>query len=129
MPNKRLVWFLIMIALGLAGGLVYGWVIDPLQYVDTSADSLHPGYKADYVLMVAEIYNSDSDLPGAVQRLALLGNLPAQRLVADGQLTARTAGYSEPDLALMDALSQALQQAAPPSVPEFTGTPTSGGQP
>jgi hypothetical protein len=133
MHNKRLAWFLIMIAVGLAGGLLYGWLINPVQYIDTSAESLHPGFKADYVLMVAEIYGQDGDLPGAIQRLSLLGPLPAQRLVADGLLTARNAGYTEPDLVLMEALSQALQ-AIPSSQPPVESTPadatpTTGGQP
>lgn len=130
MQSKRLVWFLLMIAIGLAGGLVYGWLINPVQYVNTSAESLHPGFKADYVLMVAEIYKMDGDLPGAIQRLALLGSLPAERVVADGLLTARSAGYAEPDLALMEALSQAL--LAMPGSESGTApqvTPTGGGQP
>ena len=129
MSNKRLVWFFITIALGLAAGLAYGWLINPVQYIETSADSLHPGFKADYVLMVAEIYKTDGDLPGAVQRLALLGSLSAERLVADALLTARAAGYSAPDLALMDALSQAIKQAASPGAPDTGLTPTAGDQP
>ena len=128
--TKRLIWFLVMIVLGLAAGLVYGWLINPVKYVNTSAESLHPGYKADYVLMVAEIYKMDGDLPGAIQRLSLLGELPAQRLVADGLLTARGAGYAGADLALMEALSQALVEFTGSQPPESSSTaestPTAG---
>jgi hypothetical protein len=141
MPNKRLIWFIIMIVIGLTGGLLYGWAVNPVQYIDTSAESLHPGYKADYVLMVAEIFKMDGDLPGAVHRLALLGPLPAERLVADGLLTARSAGYALPDIELMEALNQALQAAPDEPATAIPGaanpgtanpgaaTPTSGGQP
>ena len=34
MREKRLVLFLIMIALGLGFGLVYGWVINPVKYAE-----------------------------------------------------------------------------------------------
>ena len=48
-------WFLffLSIALGLAAGLYYGWVINPVEYVNTTPDTLRVDYQADYVLMVA----------------------------------------------------------------------------
>ena len=128
MRTKRMIWFVLMILVGLAAGLGYGWLVNPVQYVDTSADTLHPGYKADYVLMVAEIYHLDSDLPGAIQRLALLGELPPLRQVADALLTAREAGYSQPDIDLIESLRAALQLILTPAAPAAAPTPT-GGQP
>lgn len=128
MRTKRMIWFVLMILVGLAGGLGYGWLVNPVQYVDTSADTLHPGYKADYVLMTAEIYRLDSDLPGAIQRLALLGDQPPLRLVADALLTAREAGFSQPDIELMENLRAALQTLLTPAAPQPDPTST-GGQP
>ncbi len=114
MRSKRLIWFLIMIAIGAAGGMTYGWVLNPVQYVDTAPHSLRADYKADYVLMVAEIYASDHDLPAAERRLALLGSRPAQQMVSEAILTAQQIGYAAEDLEVMGQLMQALHAAATP---------------
>lgn len=75
--SARWIRFLFMIAIGIAFGLLYGWVIEPVKYVDTAPDSLRLDYKTDYVLMVAEAYQVEHDLNLAVQRLAMLGGDPA----------------------------------------------------
>jgi len=106
---KRWLFFFAMIALGAAGGLYYGWVINPVRYVDTTPDTLREDYKTDYVLMVAEAYHADHDLGLAVRRLALLGDIrPADRL-AQATLFAVENGYSQADLALMQQLADDLQ--------------------
>ncbi len=112
MRQKRIIWFLIMITLGAVAGMVYGWVINPVKYVDTSPASLRSDYKADYVLMVAEIYSSDGNLEQASRRLAVLSSLPPARVVADALLTARELQYGNADLEVMDHLSQALKQSS-----------------
>ena len=115
MRSKRIVWFFIMIALGAAVGLAYGWIIDPVQFTDTTPNSLHPDYKADYTLMVAEIFHADADLPGAQQRLALLGPLPPDRIVAESLITARAAGYAAQDITLLESLAKAVQANVVPT--------------
>lgn len=60
--------------LGVAGGLVYAWLIDPVKYIDTEPASLRTDYKADYVALIASAYAADRDLPRAVARLAALGD-------------------------------------------------------
>jgi hypothetical protein len=47
----RWLTFLLAIAIGAAAGLYYGWVINPIRYIDAAPDSLRSDYKADYVLM------------------------------------------------------------------------------
>ena len=44
-------WTLPLLALliGIALGLVYGWIISPVEYVDTTPDTLRADYRADYV--------------------------------------------------------------------------------
>ena len=88
-------WFPILIAvpLGITLGLVYGWVIDPVQYTDITPDALRIDYRTDYVLMVAEAYHAEQDPALAAQRLAVLGSEPpaviareAYRLCAPGRL-------------------------------------------
>ena len=63
----------------LLPGLFYGWVVNPVEYVDIAPESLRVDYKTDYVLMVAEAYQVDHDLGLAVRRLALPGQLCSNR--------------------------------------------------
>lgn len=114
MRRKRLIWFFLMIALGAAAGMVYGWVLNPVEYVNTAPATLRDDYKADYVLMVAEIYEADGSLEQASRRLSVLENLPPAQIAANALLTARELEYSEADLARMENLLQAFQQAPVP---------------
>jgi hypothetical protein len=86
--------FLLAIALGAAAGMFYGWVISPVEYIDTTPDSLREDYKTDYVLMVAEAYQAEADLGGAARRLAVLGDLPPTQVVANAVAFALTNGYA-----------------------------------
>jgi hypothetical protein len=115
----RWILFFLSVAIGIAAGLYYGWVINPVHYVDTTPDTLRVDYKTDYVLMTAEVYQKDGDLGAAARRLALLGDARPQESVAKATLFAAKAGYGEADLGLMQKLGEALQTWTP--VPE---TPT-----
>jgi len=99
---------LIAILIGIAGGLFYGWEISPVEYVDTSPDTLSIDYKTDYVLMAAEAYQVEKNPALAVQRLAVLGGDPNE-MVVQAILSAERNGYIDSDLALMRQLSEALQ--------------------
>lgn len=118
MRRKRLIWFFLMIALGAAAGMVYGWVVNPIAYVDTSPVSLRDDYKADYVLMASEIYEADGSLEQAARRLSVLDDLPPAQVVANALLTARDLEYSEADLERMERLLKAFQQAPSPAAGE-----------
>jgi hypothetical protein len=109
----RWILFLLSVAVGIAAGLYYGWVINPVHYVDTTPDTLRADYKADYVLMTAEAYQKDGDLNAAAQRLLALGDARPQESVAKATLFAAKAGYGEADLGLMQKLGEALQTWTP----------------
>jgi len=115
-------WFLffLSVAIGIAAGLYFGWVMIPVRYVDTTPDTLRVDYKTDYVLMTAEVYQKDGDLAAAAHRLALLGDARPQESVAKAALFAAKAGYGQTDLSLMQKLGDALQTWTP--VPQ-TATP------
>lgn len=106
--------FFIAILVGIAAGLLYGWVISPIEYVDTSPESLRIDYKTDYVLMVAEAYRVEKDVPLAARRLAFLGSGLPGEITLQAILFAERAGYTDSDLALMRTLSEALQTYTPP---------------
>ena len=106
--------FFLMIVIGIGLGLLYAWVVDPVELVDTQPDTLREDYRADYVLMVAEAYQADKDLPLAVRRLGLLGaNPPAQIVLQALQFAEGGQGskarYVEADLLLLRRLFDALQ--------------------
>ncbi len=111
---SRWIRFFLVIAIGAAGGLFYGWVINPVKYVDTTPDTLRIDYKSDYVLMVAESYGADGDLALAARRLALLGDTPPMDTVREAVLFAERQGYVDADVTLMRQLLSALQTLTTP---------------
>jgi len=70
--TRRYIFFFAAILVGLAIGVIYGWVVNPVVYKHTGMDSLRLDYKTDYVLMVAELYQSEGDLVSALTRIAYI---------------------------------------------------------
>jgi hypothetical protein len=106
---RRWLLFFIVIAVGAAVGMLYGWVINPVKYVDTAPDSLRMDYKTDYVLMVAEAYRLENNLNLAARRLALLGTDTPEETVSKALEFARQIGYNEADIALIQSLAEGLK--------------------
>ena len=132
MQSNRVFWFFMCIVLGIVAGLVFGWVIEPRRFAESAPNTLRSDYKADYVLMVAEVYQKDQDLTLAVSRLALLGNDLPVRTVQEAIITASELGYTRQDLQLLGKLSQALGSPLPSPTPALTHTPVpdpTGGTP
>jgi len=111
MTTNRSLWVFIILALitGIGLGLAYGWVIDPVDYFDLTPDTLRADYKADYVLMTAEAYRFEQDPGLAARRLAIFGTKSPSAIAADGLDYARTNGFSDTDIALIQELVTALQ--------------------
>ncbi len=71
-PWRRMLWlFAVGLGAGLLIGVVVGWLL-PLQDVRVGMDSLHPGYEADYAVMVGAAYALDNDWDLAQARLGRL---------------------------------------------------------
>lgn len=104
---------LFALALGIALGLVYGWMIDPVQYTDITPDALRIDYRTDYVLMVAEAYQAEQDPALAARRLAVLGSKPPAIIAGEAEDFARQAAYPADDLTLIQDLTVALQTWQP----------------
>ena len=109
MRISRFVLFLFVIVIGVALGLVYGWVLNPPPYANLKLNTLRPDYQADYVLMTAEVYRKDNNLAQAVRRLALLSDQTPASVVGQALLTARDLQYARADLETIAYLAQALQ--------------------
>jgi len=109
MKSTRLLFILIALVIGIGIGLTYGWVIDPVDYFDLTPDTLRADYKADYVLMVAETYRTEQDPGLAARRLAIFGSQSPSAIATQGLDYARTNGFADSDIALIQELVTALQ--------------------
>jgi hypothetical protein len=110
---NRYAYFAIAILLGLSLGLYYGWELSPLQLVDTAPDILRQDYKADYVLMVAEIYQSEGNPEAALQRIAFFPETNPLAAIRDALEFGLDNGYTAEDLAVLNALNETLRAYAP----------------
>ncbi len=100
--------FLISLILGALAGLFYGWVVNPVEYVDIAPQSLRVDYKTDYVLMIAEAYQVDHDMGLAVRRLARLGTNAPKDIVTNALNYGLQNEYAPQDLSLFQLLSEDL---------------------
>jgi hypothetical protein len=102
--------FLIVLVVGIGLGLLYGWVINPVSYQDTTLESLRIDYKTDYTLMVAEVYHQTNDLDWAMNRLTLLRDKSPLHSVEAALKFAAQAEYTLPDMFLLRDLHNALKE-------------------
>lgn len=123
MRAVRFLFFLLSIAAGIGLGLAYGWLIKPPDPNQLTPQVLRADFKADYVLMVAQVYQRDQNLPQAVQRLSRLDPQSPARAVAEALLTARDLQYDPADLQVMSDLARALQTLETPAVPTGEAAP------
>jgi hypothetical protein len=73
---KGAIWALsigLAILVGLAGGLLYTWVLDPVEYYDAAPDTLYDDDKLVYLALIGDLYLYEGDLAAAEARLAELG--------------------------------------------------------
>jgi hypothetical protein len=115
-PRVRIALGLIV---GLVAGLLYGWLIQPVEFVDTTPDSLRADYRTDYVLMVAEAFQAEQDLNLASRRLAVLGPAQPHTMVETALVYAQEEGFIQSDLARLENLADELARRG--------GTPEIGG--
>jgi hypothetical protein len=113
MSPQRWVLFFLSILTGIGLGLLYGWVLSPIEYVDTSPDTLRADFRADYTLMVAEVYETEQSIEAASRRLAALGAKPPAQLAREGLEFARTHQFSEQDIDLLQDMLFDLEAARP----------------
>jgi hypothetical protein len=111
MNSTRTPWVFIVLALlaGIGIGITYGRYVDPVDYIDTTPDTLRVDYQADYVLMTAEAYGAEQDPGLAARRLAIFGTKSPSAIAADGLAYARTHNFSDAEIALIQELVTALQ--------------------
>lgn len=90
---KRFPWeILLALIVGIGLGLVYAWMIAPMNVTDANPDTLRADFKDQYRSAIAAAYAASGNLPRAKARLRLLKdpdpvevlNAQAQRMLAQG---------------------------------------------
>lgn len=104
----RYILFIVMIVIGAFFGIFYAREINPVDVVDAPPSSLRADYKADYVLMVAEVYAQEKDPALAARQLALLGSDKPVEIINQALVTALDLQYSPNDLLVMRDLAEAM---------------------
>lgn len=107
--TRRVIFFAGSILVGIALGLVYGWMINPVQFTNTGPDTLRRDFQTDYVLMVGELYRAEGDLPLAAARLTYLGAPSPSVLLADALSFAAENAFSPGDVEAIAALAPAVE--------------------
>ncbi len=108
-------WIVVLtaLAIGVALGLIYGWVIAPVEYVDVTPGILRADYRADFVLMVAEAHQRGQDPALSARRLALLGSQPPDKIVEETLIYAAQHNFTEYEMTILKGLLNAMQTYQP----------------
>ncbi|MFN3490782.1 MAG: hypothetical protein ACK40V_01040 [Anaerolineales bacterium] len=113
MSSSHLIKIFITLTIGIALGLIYGWVIDPIEYVDVTPNILRQDYQVDYVLMTAEAYQQDFDSESAARRLAILASDSPAIITADALEYAIANHFTEIEIQYLQTLLTAMQTYSP----------------
>ncbi len=109
MADKQTVPYLIIsILIGAAIGLVYGWVLNPIQPAGCAPDTFRSEYRADYVLMTAESYAGDQDPALALDRLSALSPDNPSLTIDEAITFGRSHQFSSSDMQLLERLAEGL---------------------
>ena len=119
--DERGNWYLITgVVLGIILGILFTWVISPVEYVDTAPESLTNEFKDQYRVLIASAYVANGDLVRAKARLELLGEADTYLVVAEQAQQMLAEGGSVEEAQALGRLALALGQEIPQ--PEITAT-------
>jgi len=128
--EKRGPWFLFTgLAIGIVAGVLYSWLVAPVQFMDTDPASLHPDFRAEYRALIALAYQADGDLGRAQIRLALLQDGDPVAVLKAQSKQAQELKRPEREIQALAALSTGLAQQPPELAsanPLLTLTPGGG---
>jgi hypothetical protein len=119
--DERGNWYLLTgVVLGIILGILFAWVISPVEYVDTAPESLTNEFKDQYRVLIATAYVANGDLVRAKARLGLLGEADIYLVVAEQAQQMLAEGGSVEEAQALGRLALALGQGIPQ--PEITAT-------
>jgi hypothetical protein len=111
--SNRWIKLIAALLLGIALGMVYGWVIAPIQYTDVPPNILREDYRADYVLMVAEANQTQPNSATAARRLAMLDSVAPAQIVSTTLRYATDHGFTQNEILVLQNLLSAMQTYQP----------------
>ena len=117
---------LLALAAGAGLGLLYSWVISPVQYTDTGPNTLRADYQAAYVQWAARALAVDGNLGRARTRLALLGWADPAQGAAALATTLQSQGAAAEQVAAVAGLAAALGGQLLASPTPAAGTAVAG---
>jgi hypothetical protein len=121
--EERGPWYLLTgCLLGIALGVLYAWVISPVEYVDTSPATLRSDFKDSYRALIAVAFVENGNLPRAQARLGLLGDTDELRTLAEQAQRTLAEGRSPDEARALGLLAVALGGGPTPVIP--TPTPS-----
>jgi hypothetical protein len=131
--DRRGSWYLLTgVILGIALGLLYSWLINPVKYVDAPPYSLRAYYKDEYRALIASAYLYNRDLLRAQERLVQLkDDNPVQVLALQAQ-QAHAEGHPIEEVQALNALALAMGGVITPggtslpTIHESTPMPSAG---
>jgi hypothetical protein len=97
------------LVLGIAIGLLYGWVIKPVEIVESTPDTLRDDHRTDLILMIAEAYEDEADLDLALQRFKRLELEPPAVMLEFAITYANDHKYKVIEIQRMSELLSALE--------------------
>ncbi len=122
--NARRQWFLdprllllggILAGIGL--GLYHGWMVDPVEVVDTDIYDLRADYQDDFVVMVGALYRLEGNAQTARQLLGRLNRPDAENVVVDVTERYIARGARRQDIVYLVGLAQGLGVVTEPMRP------------
>lgn len=122
---RRIPWHVLLALLaGFGAGLVYSWMISPLQVIDTNPAALRADFKDDYRAAIAAAYAATDNLPRARARLSLLNDSNSVEILNAQAQRMRASGDSSQQAEQVAALAIALDEHAVAESP--SQEPTAG---
>jgi hypothetical protein len=138
MTRDNVIPLLLGIILGFFIGVLYAWVISPVEYVDTAPKSLREDFRQDYLALISSAYASTGDILRARARLELFSDPNAAQTLAQLAQQRLAAGWPRSEIEAIAKLAADLMGDAPSStstaipqttLPTPTSTPTARSSP
>jgi len=124
MKEERGSWYLLTgLLIGIAIGLGYAWVVQPVRYINTSPASLRADFKDRYRALIAAAYASNKDLVRAKARLALLKDADVFQALSEQAQRTLAKGGSNDEVSALGLLALSLGQVPPGPAAAITNSP------
>ena len=123
-------WYLFTgLILGVVAGLLFSWMILPVNYVDTAPDTLREDFKDTYRALIAVAYLSSGNVERAKVRLGTLNSEGSLDQYETLTRLAEDDGRTQSERQALSLLAAALYSQEVPIVPTTPGIPTETLQP